>query len=687
MLFMNVNNKTFVLIFSLIFLFLTSCGTDDINPNADKNIMKDAKKEDLYGIWSIFKVELQGISRDVPINLQECGRDFFIYTENQDYKEFIFQESLTCRPNQNKLKWILNDGVITLSNLDNSDSEMITINRLGENTFVFTTNIDLDGDNIKEKYTFTAYRYLPPNEIDIYTSSFLKIEESISSSQIEFKWNKYNGYNVFLRYEIYRGNGDCNISSAELIETIEDINLTSFIDENPPVAESLCYFLRIYTDKGLLGQSNAWYVATEFIIPKNVSILNSSYTDTDIKFSWEKYSGRYFSHYEIRVQDQNENSAPNIQTVKIIDDINITTFTDFNPPYVNNPIYSIYVHNKFGNISPLDMNENMVKIGFTRDELLDFDYITFLSFDSQSQSFFFYGKSINKQFKLIKYSYINKEIIAEAFKLPTSYTEVEMKLITSENGKELVFVQGGDLWIYDSENLNFKYSLNPDFRLVNSFSYLSNNIWVVSNSDTVFTLKRNGSEFLKIDEKPHFPDHQGSMNYEITKIDANNILLSHNNEGRAIHFAIDSEGQITNSGIKQLPLLAKYNSDISVNDSSKLLLNKKRNTIYSTVNYALVTSYTNPTTTLNFNILGNKIFGTDNDYNLSNNTSNFKKEIIVFDISSKSLLSKLSSKGYPLYLAEDDLGNIISLSSGFPRMGYFDIHNSNVPDMFVEIIK
>src|SRR5690606_18491892 len=133
-------------------------------------------------------------------------------------------------------------------------------------------------------------------------------------------------------------------------------------------------------------------------------------------------------------------------------------------------------------------------------------------------------------------------------------------------------------------NLNFKYSLKHNFRLINSFAYLSNNIWVVSDGDYVITYKRNGSDFFKIEEKLHFSDHQGSMNYEITKLDGNNILLSHNNEGRAISYTINSEGLITNNGIKQLPLLAKTNSDIGVNYNSRLLLNKNRNTVYSLVN-------------------------------------------------------------------------------------------------------
>ncbi|MFG6686836.1 hypothetical protein ACGK9U_09665 [Mariniflexile sp. HNIBRBA6329] len=673
-----------VSIVCLIFVFIISCTTDDID--STKSILKYAKKENLYGVWSIYKVESQGRTADVPVNIQECGRDFFIYRENQEYDEFLFQESATCKPTQNKLKWALNNGIITLSDFENTGSQIVTINSLSATNFVFTAMLDFDGDNVNEPYTFTAYRYLPPNEFDIYTSSFTRVEEPMFSSHIEFKWNQYNGYNSFIKYEIFRSNDGCSVNSAQLIKTIEDVNLTSFIDENPPVAGSFCYFLKIYTDEGLLGESNAWYINTESIIPKNVAIVNSSYNDNSITISWEKYTGYYFSHYEIRVQDQNTSSSYNVQTVKIIEDVNVTSFTDFNPPYVNNPVYSIYVHNIFGNSSPLDMTKNMIKIGFTRDEILDFNNFKFLSFDAQSKSFFLYGKSIKNEMRLVKYDYLNKKIAAEAFKMPTSSTDTEMKLITSENGKELLFVQGGDLWVYDASNLIYKYALKPNNSLVNSFAYLSNNIWVVADGDYVKTYKRNGSEFLKIDEKLHFPDHQGSFNYEITKMDANTILLSHNNEGRAIQYTINSEGQITNNGIKQLPMYARYNSDIAVNNSSNLILNKNRNTIYSSVNYSVVASYPNPVITLNFNKLGTKIFGTNNDVGTNGNYNHFKKELVVYDISNQGL-SKLATKGYPLYVAEDDVGNIVSLSSGFPRTRYYDYRTSDVADLFVEIIK
>ncbi|WP_218598737.1 lipocalin family protein [Polaribacter sp. NJDZ03] len=684
----GITKRIFNLLVVVSFLaILFSCNsTDDDLFNEEEIIQKEAKIEDLVGVWSIYKVASNGNEASVPATTEECGRDFFIYNSSGTYEEFLYQESFTCQPVQNKLKWTLNNGIITLSTIDNSNSDIIKIVNLSKDNFVFIASVDIDGDAIKEEFTFTAYRYLPPNEMDLYTSTFQKKEEAPFENHIEFGWDAYDGYNMFEKYEIYRSGKDCNIDSATLLKTITDVNLNTFIDEDPLPNSEACYFLKIYTNKGLLGESDPRYINPEFIFPENVLFKNAEVIENEVSLSWEKYSGYYFSHYEIRVQDQNENSAPNIESVKIITDINTTTFIDTNPPYVNNPIYSIYVYNIFGNISNLNDEKSVVKTAFTRPELLDADYIKYVSFDPEGQSFFFYLRNTKNEPRLVKYDYIKQEITAEAFKLPTSYTEVEMKLITSENGKELVFSQSNELFIYDAETLIFKHSLNASYSSMDSFEYFDDNIWVLSDSDDVFTYKRNGDQFVQIDEKLHFPDHQGGQNYEITKLDKNNFLLSHNNEGRAIHYSISNAGEITNNGIKEIPLSFKYNSDVIVNTTSSYLLNKKRNTVYSLDDFSKTVTYSTPIVTSNFSKNGTEIYGTNNDPEVYDNYKNFKKEVIVYSILNNNFRT-IPTKGFPLYIVEDNFGNIISLSSGFPRNSYYDSYNGNVADMFVEIIK
>lgn len=675
-------------ILNLIFLTLCSCflscSSEDDNLFNESEIQTDAKKADLVGVWSIYKVEVNGVEVAVNANIEECGRDFFIYNAAGSYEEFVYQESYTCTPSQNNLNWTLNNGIITLSSNNSSDSGVMKIKNLSNDNFVFIANIDIDGDAVNEEYTFTAYRYLPPNETDIYSTTFLRKEEEPFSNHIEFGWNAYKGYNTFVKYEIYRSGKECNINSSELVKTITDSSQNSFIVENPLPDVTSCYFLKIYTNKGLLGESEGRYVDSEFIYPDNVNFINAAVTDNKITLSWEKYDGYYFSHYEIRVQDQNENSSPNIESVKIITDINTTSFIDENPPYINNPIYTIYVHNIFGNISYLDDDRSMIVTNFIRPEILNLRDIRFLSFDAKEQSFFFYGQTENSGYRLLKYNYITNKVSAETFKLPTTYTDVEMRLVDSGYGKELIFQQAGDLWVYDAETLNFKYSLKPDYVSINSFNYLENDIWILSDNDDVFTYKRNGEEFVKIDEKPHFSEHQGNWNYEISKLDKNNILLSHNNEGRAIHYSITANGEITNNGIKEIPLKFDYNSDVIVKNN--LILNKKRNTMYSSVDFTKILNYSIPKTTLNFNLSGTEIYGTNNVVSLTGQGEDYKKELIVYNIQEKTT-SVLTTKGYPNFVMEDDFGNIISLSTAFPNTSSYGFSISDSLGIFVEIIK
>lgn len=670
---------TFNLLILSVLFFSFSCNNDN-DFFEEELIQTDALEEDLYGAWSIYKVEHNGNESNVPPSIEECGRDFFIYTPDF-YEEFLFQESAKCLPTQNKLNWNLKSGIITLS--DNINSEVLKIKNLNEDSFVFIVELDLNGDNVKEEYTFTALKYLPPNETDIYSLSFQRKDAEPFENHIEFGWDKYVGYNKFDRYEIYRSGKDCNLNNAELIETITDINTNTFIENDPPHEKEFCYFFKIYTDKGLLGESDPRYINTEFIYPENVIFENAEVNNNSINLSWEKYSGYYFSHYEIRVQDQNENSSPNIETVKIITDINTVTFIDENPPFVHNPIYTIYAYNVFGNISNLNDARSSIETDFIRPEILEITDLKFLSFDEEDQSFFIYGRTKDRVNRLIKYSYLENKVIAEAFKMPTTHTEVEMKLITSENGKELLFHQGSEIAVYDATTLNFKYNLKPDFFSTDSFSYLTNNIWVFCNRDNVFTCKRDNDKLQEINIKPHFSDHQGSMKYQITRLDKNNILLSHNNEGRAIYYNVSDEGEIINKGIKEVPLKFKYNSDVIVKNN--LILNKMRNTIYTVDDFSIIDNYSIPKTTLNFNQLGTKVYGTNNVETFLNFAEDYEKNIIIYNIGDKTT-NTITTNGYSSFVIEDKQGKIISLSSSFPSTSSYGYMIYDSPSIFIEIL-
>lgn len=663
---------------------------NELLPVTTEDIDTTAKTEDLLGVWSISYIEFEGENVEVPASIESCGNDFFTYHENKTYEEFVFRNSETCKPLINTLDWELEEGILTLSNpLNDKEFEIFEINSLTSDKLVFTIKLDLFDDNEKESYKVFCDRYFPPTEMDIYTSSFSQKYGNQYNNHIEFSWDEYSGYHTFDKYEVLRSESSYNINDAVVIQTINNVETISFIEESPIENSPAYYFLKIYTDKGLLGESVGKYVNIETIRPKSLAFINSKTIENGVVLDWEKYTGRYFSHYEISVQDQNDNSAPVIEHKKTIYDINTTSFTDFSPPYVNNPVYSIRVYNIFGNTNLFDTKIHTVETDFTRPEILEFEEISYICYDLESQSFYFYGTTAvyGAPSKLVKYNYITKQVTEEAFKLPIYSNEVEMKLIDSEYGKELFFHQGGDLWVYNANDLTYKYSLKKDhIGHIDSFDYLENNIWVIADSDDVFSYSRNNDVLTKIDEKSHFPDHQGSMNYEISVLNTNNFFLSHNNEGRAIHYSVDNSGYLTDNGIIEIPLLAAVNSDISINSKSSLLLNKKRNTVYATSDYSLVDTFTSPMVCFNFNYNGTKIFGTNNKPGTSNNDENFKRELIIYDLQTKAITKK-ETKGYPFFVFEDESGSIISLSSGYPRESYYNSQDNNEPDFFVEILE
>jgi len=655
-----------------------SCENDDL----DDYIQRNANKEDLIGTWAIYNVEVDGNKSEVPINMSECGRDFFSYTADDTYEETIFTNS-NCDAQKNIVNWQLTDGVINLYT-NTGESQVLEIRKLNSDVFIFQANLDLDTNKGEEAYIFTALKHIPPKEKDIYTNTF----HQKSSEKVEFTWDKYKGYNEFVKYEIYRTDDECNLLSTKLIKTITNINENFFVDLEAFSAEH-CYMLKIYTDDGLLGESDLRNISTHSLLPNSVKFQDASVNGETVSLSWEKSTAPYFSHYEIKVFDTVDYSSDQSQDVVIINDINTITFTDTNPPYLYKPVYSITVHNKFGNVSYLIRNETTIKVNLERAGMLDIYYLQRMAFDKDDHSFIFYYKeSTYGSFKIAKYNYLAKKIVAESYKQPTISTSASMQIVNSDNiyGKEFIYPQGDELWFYNADDLTYKYSIQLSNQSTGSFSYLGNNIWVVTDSDDVFTYKRDNETFTLLDKKTHFSDHQGGGDYQILKIDNNNILVSHDNEGRAIYYKINENGEIENNGIKNIPLIYySDNSAVSLNTESEYILSKEQNRIYSLNDFSLIKNYTNPAITSSLSIDGKKVYGTNNSQDLTNNYDTAKKEIKVLNIETGTT-ETLTTKGYPLFIAEDTSGNIVCVSANFPGETFRNF-SSNEKNLFVEIVE
>jgi len=83
------------------------------------------------------------------------------------------------------------------------------------------------------------------------------------TGRVILNWTEYS-LSDFSKYEIYRGTGSCPLPSgvllpipaAELITTITEQQLTTFVDPLPPLEFEACYFVRVYNVNGNFRDSN-----------------------------------------------------------------------------------------------------------------------------------------------------------------------------------------------------------------------------------------------------------------------------------------------------------------------------------------------------------------------------------------------------------------------------------------------
>ena len=60
----------------------------------------------------------------------------------------------------------------------------------------------------------------------------------------------------FVKYEIFRSNGNCTDNDKTFLTSITDQETTSFIDELAPLEYQVCYFIVVTNDANLTRKSN-----------------------------------------------------------------------------------------------------------------------------------------------------------------------------------------------------------------------------------------------------------------------------------------------------------------------------------------------------------------------------------------------------------------------------------------------
>lgn len=648
--------------------------------------------EKLKGVWAIFSAEFEGKRTEVPIRYSECGRDFFVYSENGTYSEYLYQSS-SCEPQINQLNWDLNEGVIELrSSLGQTDDIVIT--KLNSQELVFKSRLDVDEDGELDVLILFAKKY-EPNEIDLVSRSFKKNTDEIFENLISFTWDAYTGFNQFDKYEIYRSSGEaCSKADGELVTTITDSSIAEFTDLTPPSEEKLCYFLRIYTDKGLLGESQLYDVRPSFFVGvAPIALQQPIVLGNQIELNWEPSDSPYFSHYEITFSNTKD-SSPQEHTIVIIDDKNITSFLHENPPYLENPFYNIYVHNIFGNRSPNYSEDVTVfwEVPFKRKEIISLQEVLSFDIDPEEPIIYLHGRESGEgrfpPVNIRRFNYDTHETESISDLNPSSQTSIPIKVFDSPNGKEVIIQQGIELHFYDALTMKYKYAIDPEgVFAINDFTYYAPlDIWLIADSDDIFTLKRDNSNLFLIGSAPHFSDHQGNGDYRLFTFKDNRIMVGHFNEPNSIVYNLDEIGNILSNQIVPIKTRSINNEKTLYNEQGDYLLDTAENRLYSTVSFQFLESFEFPNFPSGTSKDGLGIYGSNNDPKWQIKAdSPHKKEAIIYD---RNFMTNTTVQtiGYPHIIFENYKGEIISISTGLKR-NELDRDINNKADIFVEKIK
>jgi len=610
-----------------------------------------------------------------------------VFSENGMYTEYLFQNS-DCQFFVNSLNWNLSNGVITLSNEFNQSDDLV-ITDLNQNQLTFKSRLDIDEDGKLDIITLYAQRY-QPTDIDLVSNTFNRNYDEAYENLISFTWQAYEGFNEFSRYEIYRSVGEnCSKDTAVLISTITDSSIIEFTDLNPPAEEKLCYYLKIYTAQGLLGESILYDITTYLLQPTPVGLSQPTVINNQIQFDWQESNDPYFSHYELAYSNYSAaitGSGSQEYTVANIYDVNITEYLDVNPPYLENPYYVLYVHNIFGNRTFAFNNEVTTEweVAFKRDEILNLKDLHSYAIDPDEPIVYVYGRESGEgnTRHMQRFNYNTNETEAISNLSPPLSAELPIKVVNSSYGKEIIIRQGTELYVYDALTLEYKYDLETDIYF-DDFIYTSSGYWVLINYQNAFTFTRDNANFDLIDTRPHYISNQGSYYNQVYELSNDRILIGRTSDSNSNLFDLNNEGILTFVQVEPIPVMSSWNNHAQYNVSEEYIINFLENRLYSTTTFSFLESFEKPYFSSGISLDGLKIFGSNNDpdWQITPESIHTKEAVIYYRNTQTS--QQYSTIGYPHLIFENYNGEIMSLSSGLKKE-HLGQNINNKADLFFE---
>jgi hypothetical protein len=671
-------NKILVFLGFISLLLISGCSNDDDLTKRANNAflsaaLTSATNQQLEGRWALFQIEFESKITDVPESFPECGKDFFDFQAGGGYREYTFDDNFECTPQINILSWTLSNGIITASNGTAIDRWVIT--ELTANRLVFKFQFDVDLDGKLELFKAICNRYEPPVEIDIYSGTFYwnKIE---NNDKIVLKWDAYRGYNQFEKYEIYRLDASCNVANAELISTITDINQSSFIDVTPPTDKEICYLFKIYTNKGLLGESSPVNVKTSDIEVSSVNLSQPSLNNIIVNLNWERYEGYYFSHYEIEVRNYSSGSGGGYQEEQLVVINNIETLNySVELPYFANPVFVIHVYNIFGKRSQTVIpGQNQRSTNFVRKGILPIDSIQFTAF-SPNESILYYSNYS----RLYKYNYTSNSV--EGSTELNSSSIVFVKVFESSFGTEVIVNTGSEIKVYDTD-LNFKYNLTTSIFSSDHLAVTNNGFWLITDRKNLYSFSRTNNKLALISTNNLYKQSFSSSTINVIDLGQNRILAGNYTKSQGLVVDIYANGVLSNAVPVNMNATSQWKNNSLYSENRHYLLNIEHNTLYSTKSYDLVTTLSQDFFLSGVSNDGSLILGTKNNPIPSNSTFHEKK---VRTLSYPSLKEQTyNAKGYPHVVFQNHLGQLVSISKGLIGSLKF---NSVEHDIFIEIIE
>lgn len=665
-----------------LFVFLACSREDDkFTPEIETSIPKvdtSVSTEDIEGTWFVYAGEFMDNLVETTPNFSECGFDYIVFSDSGVYQEFLYSNS-DCIQTINLANWIVEKGIIKLSSTTGDKIEFPILEYKPEQ-LVLNFKFDFDDDGNKE--IFKAYlRPYDPISNNHVANSFER--DSNETTLLKFNWEQETDSEYFRSYEIYRSQeGPCSKEDAILLTEINDISNTTFVDYSPPSTQNnLCYFLRVYSIEGLVGESEMLTEnPSELTMPSTFRLNNASVDGENILLEWSEYNIPYFSHFEIVYANSDGSNLlfHEEDSIVLIDSLDKTSYLDTDPPYLENPFYAIYAYNIFGTKTV----SNYEQITFRRNGLIGPIYLEHIEIDDDDPAVYLHGSSQIPDWASYDINAVLRLNYGEGVLESTTRDEVYVagefpfrKPINFPEGKELVINGRTNLHFLDPTSLteNFSFSsfyLHEQFDLfgIVDFTYTKNGFLVVIDMDSIFVFQRNGQELILLDKQIHYETHHGDNFYRMVQVNDNEIIVGHKNDGESILYAIDNSGLLQNRRVVSLSFssdyIAKYKNTSFYSASSNSLINYGQRTLYSTLSFQAEAQMPKELFALGMDKDAKYIFASTNDpdwYGSDIQTKLLKREVLLFDTATSQTKS-IKTKGYPIWVFENNLGEIFSIS-------------------------